>query len=321
MQCEGVNPFLAPGRTVTEWEETMSRQPVYETHFPGLKLHSRGKVRDIYDLDDSLLIVATDRVSAFDVIMPTPIPDKGLILTQLSLFWLEFMSEVVEHHLLGTDPRTYPAGCQPYAGELAGRSMRVRKATVLPVECIVRGYLSGSGWKDYRKTGQVCGVALPPGLEEAMQLPEPIFTPSTKATLGGHDENISFAEMARRIGQELASQVRATSLEIYGRGAAYARARGILLADTKFEFGLVDGRLILVDEVMTPDSSRFWAADRYRVGTSPESFDKQYLRDYLIRSGWKVSDPAPALPPEVVANTRARYLEALERLTGKGLDG
>jgi len=299
----------------------MSRQPVYETHFPGLKLHSRGKVRDIYDLDDSLLIVATDRVSAFDVIMPTPIPDKGLILTQLSLFWLEFMSEVVEHHLLGTDPRTYPAGCQPYAGELAGRSMRVRKATVLPVECIVRGYLSGSGWKDYRKTGQVCGVALPPGLEEAMQLPEPIFTPSTKATLGGHDENISFAEMARRIGQELALQVRATSLEIYGRGAAYARARGILLADTKFEFGLVDGRLILVDEVMTPDSSRFWAADRYRVGTSPESFDKQYLRDYLIRSGWKVSDPAPDLPPEVVANTRARYLEALERLTGKGLDG
>jgi len=321
MQCEGVNPFLAPGHTVTEWEGTMSQQPVYETHFPGLKLHSRGKVRDIYDLDDSLLIVATDRVSAFDVIMPTPIPDKGLILTQLSLFWLEFMSEVVEHHLLGTDPRTYPAGCQPYAGELAGRSMRVRKATVLPVECIVRGYLSGSGWKDYRKTGQVCGVALPPGLEEAMQLPEPIFTPSTKATLGGHDENISFAEMARRIGQELASQVRATSLEIYGRGAAYARARGILLADTKFEFGLVDGRLILVDEVMTPDSSRFWAADRYRVGTSPESFDKQYLRDYLIRSGWKVSDPAPDLPPEVVANTRARYLEALERLTGKGLDG
>jgi len=321
MQCEGVNPFLAPGHTVTEWEGTMSQQPVYETHFPGLKLHSRGKVRDIYDLDDSLLIVATDRVSAFDVIMPTPIPDKGLILTQLSLFWLEFMSEVVEHHLLGTDPRTYPAGCQPYAGELAGRSMRVRKATVLPVECIVRGYLSGSGWKDYRKTGQVCGVALPPGLEEAMQLPEPIFTPSTKATLGGHDENISFAEMARRIGQELALQVRATSLEIYGRGAAYARARGILLADTKFEFGLVDGRLILVDEVMTPDSSRFWAADRYRVGTSPESFDKQYLRDYLIRSGWKVSDPAPDLPPEVVANTRARYLEALERLTGKGLDG
>lgn len=321
MQCEGVNPFLAPGHTVTEWEGTMSQQPVYETHFPGLKLHSRGKVRDIYDLDDSLLIVATDRVSAFDVIMPTPIPDKGLILTQLSLFWLEFMSEVVEHHLLGTDPRTYPAGCQPYAGELAGRSMRVRKATVLPVECIVRGYLSGSGWKDYRKTGQVCGVALPPGLEEAMQLPEPIFTPSTKATLGGHDENISFAEMARRIGQELASQVRATSLEIYGRGAAYARARGILLADTKFEFGLVDGRLILVDEVMTPDSSRFWAADRYRVGASPESFDKQYLRDYLIRSGWKVSDPAPDLPPEVVANTRARYLEALERLTGKGLDG
>ena len=298
----------------------MHRQPVYETHFPGLKLHSRGKVRDIYDLDDSLLIVATDRVSAFDVIMPTPIPDKGIILTRLSLFWLRFMSDIVEHHLISADPRTYPAACQPFAGELAGRSMRVRKAAVLPVECIVRGYLSGSGWKDYQKTGQVCGVALPPGLKEAMRLPEPIFTPSTKATLGQHDENIPFAQMARSVGKETAVQVRETSLKIYNKGADYARDRGILLADTKFEFGLVDGRLILVDEVLTPDSSRFWPADRYQVGTSPESFDKQYLRDYLMQSGWKVSDPAPELPPEVVANTRARYLEALERLTGKGLD-
>lgn len=298
----------------------MSRQTVCETHFPGLKLHSRGKVRDVYDLDDSLLIVATDRVSAFDVIMPTPIPDKGIVLTQLSLFWLRFMSDIVEHHLLGTDPLTYPAACLPFADELAGRSMRVRKAAVLPIECIVRGYLSGSGWKDYQKTGQVCGVALPPGLKEAMRLPEPIFTPSTKATLGQHDENISFAEMARSVGKEIASQARETSLRIYEKGADYARDRGILLADTKFEFGLVDGRLILVDEVLTPDSSRFWPADRYQVGTSPESFDKQYLRDYLMQSGWKVSDPAPELPPEVVANTRARYLEALERLTGKGLD-
>ena len=230
------------------------------------------------------------------------------------------MSDIVEHHLISTDPRTYPAACQPFVSELAGRSMRVRKAAVLPIECIVRGYLSGSGWKDYQKTGQVCGVALPPDLKEAMKLPEPIFTPSTKAALGQHDENIPFAQMAGTVGEEIAGQVRETSLKIYDKGAGYARDRGILLADTKFEFGLVDGRLILVDEVLTPDSSRFWPADRYQVGTSPESFDKQYLRDYLMQSGWKVSDPAPELPPEVVANTRARYLEALERLTGRSLD-
>jgi phosphoribosylaminoimidazole-succinocarboxamide synthase len=299
----------------------MSLQPVYETHFPGLKLHSRGKVRELYDLDDSLLIVATDRISAFDVIMPTPIPDKGIILTQLSVFWLQFLSDTVAHHLISTDPRTYPAACQPFVNELRGRSMRVRKAAVLPIECIVRGYLSGSGWKDYQQSGQVCGVALPPDLKEAMKLPEPIFTPSTKAALGQHDENIPFAQMARTVGEEMATRVREASLKIYSKGAGYARDRGILLADTKFEFGLVDGRLMLVDEVLTPDSSRFWPADRYQVGISPESFDKQYLRDYLIQSGWKVSDPAPELPSEVVANTRARYLEALERLTGKSLDG
>jgi phosphoribosylaminoimidazole-succinocarboxamide synthase len=299
----------------------MAGVPVYETEISGLKLHSRGKVRDIYDLGDSLLIVATDRVSAFDVIMPTPIPDKGIILTQLSLFWLNFLSDIVEHHLIETDPKAYPSACQAYARELAGRSMRVKKAAVLPVECIVRGYLCGSGWQDYQKTGKVCGVDLPPGLENAARLPEPIFTPSTKAILGEHDENISFAEMEARAGGELACRVREVSLALYGKAAGYARDRGILLADTKFEFGLIEDRLILVDEVLTPDSSRFWPADRYRAGTNPESFDKQYLRDYLVGSGWKVSDPAPELPPEVVANTRRRYLDALERLTGKGLNG
>jgi phosphoribosylaminoimidazole-succinocarboxamide synthase len=298
----------------------MTGNPVYETHYPGLKLHSRGKVRDIYDLGDSLLIVATDRISAFDVVMPTPIPDKGIILTQLSVFWLNFLSDLTEHHLIDTDPTTYPPACQPYARELSGRSMRVKKAAVLPVECIVRGYLSGSGWQDYQKTGRVCGVLLPPNLENAARLAEPIFTPSTKAALGEHDENISFAEMAKRVGEEVALQVRDKSLKIYEKAAGYARERGIILADTKFEFGLVNGHLILADEVLTPDSSRFWPADRYQVGTNPESFDKQYLRDYLVQSGWKVSEPAPELPPQVVANTRTRYAEALERLTGRTLE-
>lgn len=298
----------------------MTGNPVYETLYPGLRLHSRGKVRDIYDLEDSLLIVATDRISAFDVVMPTPIPDKGRILTQLSVFWLSFLSDIVENHLIDTNPSTYPPACQPYAGELSGRSMRVKKAQVLPVECIVRGYLSGSGWQDYQKTGRVCGVLLPPDLQNAARLPEPIFTPSTKAILGEHDQNISFAEMIERVGEEIARQVREKSLKIYAKAVGYARERGILLADTKFEFGLINGRLILVDEVLTPDSSRFWPADRYQPGTNPESFDKQYLRDYLLHSGWKVSDPAPELPPQVVADTRARYAEALERLTGKALE-
>jgi phosphoribosylaminoimidazole-succinocarboxamide synthase len=298
----------------------MSSEPLFETHFPGLKLHSRGKVRDIYDLGDSLLIVATDRISAFDVVMPTPIPDKGIILTQLSVFWLHYLSDIVEHHLISAEPTTYPEVCQPFAGQLSGRSMRVKKAAVLPVECIVRGYLSGSGWQDYQKTGEVCGISIPPNLKEAQRLAEPVFTPSTKAVLGEHDENVSFAEMAKRVGEETALQVREKSLKIYGKAVNYARERGILLADTKFEFGLAGDRLILVDEVLTPDSSRFWPADRYQVGTSPESFDKQYLRDYLRQLGWKVSEPAPELPAQVVANTRERYLEALKRLTGRSLE-
>ncbi|HQN20092.1 MAG TPA: phosphoribosylaminoimidazolesuccinocarboxamide synthase, partial [Syntrophobacteraceae bacterium] len=224
----------------------MAGEPVLKTHFPGLKLHSRGKVRDIYDLGDSLIIVATDRISAFDVVMPTPIPDKGKILTQLSVFWLQFLSDITAHHLIGTDPGAYPPACRPFARELAGRSMRVRKADVLPVECIVRGYLAGSGWLDYKKTGRVCGVSLPANLKEAEQLPEPIFTPSTKAVLGAHDENISFEEMAGQVGEATASEIREKSLRIYEKAAGYARDRGILLADTKFEFGLVEGCLALV---------------------------------------------------------------------------
>jgi len=294
----------------------MSETVLFETDFPGLKLQSRGKVRDIYDLDDSLLIVATDRISAFDVVMQTPIPDKGKVLTQLSEFWLDFLGDVVEHHLIGTDVNRYPEACKPYAAQLAGRSMRVRKARPLPVECIVRGYLVGSGWKDYKKTGELCGIPLPADMQEAEKLPHPIFTPSTKAASGAHDENISLADMSSRVGEEIASKVKEISIRIYMKAASYAETRGIIVADTKLEFGIMDGRLLLIDEVLTPDSSRFWPADRYKVGGSPESYDKQYLRDYLIKSGWKVTDPAPELPATVVENTHSRYLEALERLSG-----
>lgn len=297
----------------------MSTSPVYRTDLETLPLLSRGKVRDIYDLGDSILIVATDRISAFDVVMPTPIPNKGKILTQLSAFWFDFFKDLTPHHLISTDVRSFPESCAPYRDLLEGRSMWVKKAKPLPVECIVRGYLVGSGWKDYRKTGAVCGIALPPGLRQAERLPEPLFTPSTKAAEGVHDENISFEQMAHLIGAASAARVRDLSLEIYKRGAAYALEKGIILADTKLEFGFLDGELLLIDEVLTPDSSRFWPADRYRVGENPESFDKQYLRDYLVDSGWKDSDPPPELPPEVVENTTARYLEALERLTGRGL--
>lgn len=295
----------------------MIQQATFETNFPGLNLLSRGKVRDIYDLGDSLLIVASDRVSAFDVVMPNPIPDKGKILTSLSEFWLRRLRDVVENHLISTEVKDFPAACRPYAAELEGRSMWVKKARVLPIECIVRGYLAGSGWQDYKRTGQLCGIALPTGLIEAQQLPEPVFTPSTKAERGEHDENIPFEKMVETVGKETALKVSEAAIELYKRGSAYARERGIILADTKFEFGMVEGRLMLVDEVLTPDSSRFWPADRYRAGSNPESFDKQFLRDYLIASGWKKSDPAPQLPDEVVVNTRSRYMEALKRLSGK----
>jgi phosphoribosylaminoimidazole-succinocarboxamide synthase len=295
-------------------------QPVINTDFPKLRLLSRGKVRDIYDLGDLLLIVTTDRVSAFDVVMPTPIPDKGKILTQVSAFWFEKFADLVDNHMISTRVEDFPAVCHQYAAGLEGRSMLVKKAQPLPAEAIVRGYLVGSGWKDYQKTGCVCGISLPPGLREAERLKTAIFTPSTKAEGGDHDENISLATMVGMIGDDLTEKVKNLSLGIYIKASLYAAQRGILLADTKFEFGLIDGTLILIDEVLTPDSSRFWPADQYEVGCSPPSFDKQYLRDYLVNSGWDPSMPPPELPPDVVANTRTRYIEALEIITGRTLN-
>ncbi len=295
----------------------MIEKPILETNLPGLNLISRGKVRDIYDLGDSLLIVATDRISAFDVVMPDPIPDKGRILTQLSEFWLHYLNDIIDNHLISTDLGQFPKVCLPYSSQLEGRTMRVKKAKVLPVECIVRGYLAGSGWEDYQSSGQVCGIHLPPGLIEAQRLPELLLTPSTKAKQGEHDENISFEQMAAAVGAELAGKVREAAFGLYLKAFKYALKCGIILADTKFEFGILDGKLMLVDEVLTPDSSRFWPLASYLPGSSPESFDKQFLRDYLKSSGWKKADPAPKLPEEVVLNTRARYMEALKRLTGR----
>jgi phosphoribosylaminoimidazole-succinocarboxamide synthase len=290
---------------------------ISETSFAGLKLRGRGKVRDIYEVGENLLIVATDRLSAFDVVLPTPIPDKGKVLTQLSLFWFDKLHGIVPNHVITASDFT--GDLAPYASELAGRAMLVKRTEPIPIECVVRGYLSGSGWKDYQRTGRVCGIPLPAGLVESSQLPEPIFTPSTKATTG-HDENISFEEAAERIGASLALRLRDVSIEIYSRAAAYASARGIIIADTKFEFGLANNDLIWIDEALTPDSSRFWPADDYEAGRAQPSFDKQYVRDYLERIGWNKQPPAPALPSEVVTATRARYREAYERLTGRPLD-
>ena len=293
----------------------MTAGPVFETNFPNLTLRGRGKVRDIYDLGEQLLIVATDRISAYDVVMPTPIPDKGRILTKISAFWFRALAEVVDNHLVTVNIDEFPEQCRPYAEELEGRSMLVTKAKPLPVECIVRGYLSGSGWKDYERQGSVCGITLPPGLLESSSLESPIFTPSTKAERGLHDENIDFATLGEKVGTSLAEKLRELSIALYEKGAAIAGQRGIIIADTKFEFGTVGDQLALIDEVLTPDSSRFWPADKYEPGRSQESFDKQYLRDYLDQSGWNHKPPAPSLPDEVVQNTRTRYLEALERLT------
>ena len=293
-------------------------QAISQTSFGGLKLRGRGKVRDIYEVGEDLLIVATDRLSAFDVVLPTPIPDKGKVLTQLSLFWFEKLHGIVPNHIITASEFT--GELAPFAAELAGRSMLVKRTEPIPIECVVRGYLSGSGWKDYQKTGRVCGIPLAAGLTESAQLPEPIFTPSTKATTG-HDENISFEEAATTIGASLVLRLRDVSIEIYKRAAAYASARGIIIADTKFEFGLGPGQeLIWIDEALTPDSSRFWPADEYEPGRAQPSFDKQYVRDYLERISWNKQAPGPALPAEVVANTRARYREAYERITGRPLD-
>ena len=289
---------------------------VRETSFAGITPVARGKVRDIYDLGDRLLLVATDRLSAFDVILPTPIPDKGRVLTQLSAFWFELFKDVVPNHILSTTE--FPAPFGEYQDELAGRSMVVRKTQPLPIECVVRGYVSGSGWKDYRATGAICGIKLPAGLQESDRLAAPIFTPATKAT-SGHDENISFEGAAELVGERVAEQVRAVSIDLYQRAAAYAEPRGILLADTKFEFGLLDGELMWIDEAFTPDSSRFWPAEQYKPGGPQPSFDKQFVRDYLESIRWPKTPPGPELPPQVVAATREKYLEAFRILTGNNL--
>jgi len=281
---------------------------------PGVPLVKQGKVRDIYDLGDDLLLVASDRLSAFDVILPTPIPGKGAVLTQLSRFWFKRFEHLLPNHL---SPRPLAEAVQNAGllAELEPRSMRVRKAKPLPVEAIVRGYLSGSGWSEYRKSGSMSGIKLPQGLRESDRLPEPLFTPSTKADVGLHDENIDFAETVKLIGADLAEQVKTMSLRIYHEGAEYGRSRGIIIADTKFEFGLLDGKLILIDEVLTPDSSRFWPQDQYRPGQGQPSYDKQYVRDWLIQSGWDKTPPGPELPDEVVRNTAEKYKEALNKLT------
>ena len=288
-----------------------------ETHFAGLLPAARGKVRDIYDLGGQLLIVATDRLSAFDVILPTPIPDKGRVLTQLSLLWFQLLKEVIPNHVLSAIE--FPPPFDKFKDELTGRSMIVRKTQALPIECVVRGYVSGSGWKDYRTTGKICGLQLPAGLRESERLPEPIFTPATKAATG-HDENISFEYAASLIGKELAEKVRGVSLELYRRAAAYAEPRGVILADTKFEFGLLNNQLIWIDEALTPDSSRFWSAAQYSPGGPQASFDKQFVRDYLERMQWPKTPPGPELPPEVVEATRGKYREAYRILAGRELD-
>jgi phosphoribosylaminoimidazole-succinocarboxamide synthase len=292
---------------------------VLETHLDALGPKRQGKVRDIYDLGEALLLVATDRISAFDVVLPDGIPGKGCLLTQMSKFWFDWlweMEDILPHHLITTNVEEFPDTCHRYRDILTNRSMLVHKVDPLPVECIVRGYLAGSGWKDYRTTGAICGLPLPPGLTESAKLPEPIFTPSTKAT-SGHDMNISFQEMAARIGEPIAKEVREVSLKIYKRASAYAQTRGILIADTKLEFGLDPHtqQLMLIDEVLTPDSSRFWPQDGYRPGQPQPSFDKQFVRDALDAAGWNHQPPAPHLPPQVIAQTSEKYFEALRRLT------
>jgi phosphoribosylaminoimidazole-succinocarboxamide synthase len=296
----------------------MANEPILQLDLPGVKKLRSGKVRDIFDLGDALLLVASDRISAFDVIMPNGIPRKGEVLTQISHFWFEKFTSLVPNHLLARANDPLPKNLQPFADQLERRSMIVKKAKPLAIECIVRGYLSGSGWKEYKQAQTVCGINLPAGLTESAELPEPIFTPSTKAE-AGHDENISFAQAQKIVGAELATQARDLSLKIYWAGRDYARQRGIIIADTKFEFGLSDGKLILIDEVMTPDSSRFWPADQYQAGRGQPSFDKQFVRDYLETLDWDKTPPGPVLPPDVVARTSAKYLEAYERLTGRKL--
>jgi phosphoribosylaminoimidazole-succinocarboxamide synthase len=292
----------------------VSNEGLMGTNFPALKLLSKGKVRDIYEVEEFLLIVTTDRISAFDVIMPNPIAGKGAILTRMSAFWFGKMEDIIRNHLISTDPLTYPEVCRPYEEALRNRSMLVRKARPLTVECIVRGYLSGSGWKDYRTGNTVSGIRLPAGLRESERLPEPIFTPSTKAEAGEHDLPVTFTDMENTLGQEPARRVREASLAIYQRAEIIAAEAGIIIADTKMEFGMIDGDLILIDELLTPDSSRFWPRDDYEVGRPQKSFDKQFLRDYLLSIHWDQKPPAPELPPHIITMTGEKYAEALRRL-------
>lgn len=296
----------------------MPNETVLQLELPGIKKLKSGKVREIFDLGDQFLFVASDRISAFDVIMPNGIPRKGEVLTQVSYFWFAQTEPFQPNHLISKPGDPLPANLQPYADKLAHRSMIVKKAKPLAIECVVRGYLAGSGWKEYKERQSVCGIKLPPGLKDSSELPEPVFTPATKAETG-HDENISFEEAARIVGSDVAEHVRAASLKIYNFARDYARKRGIIIADTKFEFGELDGKLILIDEVLTPDSSRFWPADQYQPGKSQPSFDKQFVRDYLETLDWNKNPPGPMLPSDVVAKTTAKYLDAYERLTGKKL--
>lgn len=300
----------------------MTPPTVIQSQLPELRLISRGKVRDLYDAGDRLLLVASDRLSAFDVVLPTPIPDKGRVLTQISLFWFDYLSDVCRNHLISAAVKDFPPTVQAEKSQLEGRTMLVKKLEMFPVECVVRGYLSGSGWKEYQKLGTVCGLKLPPGLRESDRLPEPIFTPSSKATVG-HDENITYAQVEKLVGREAAAQLQRLSLEIYSKAAAYAETRGIILADTKFEFGRdpvdADGEPVLADEVLTPDSSRFWPRDKYQPGRTQESYDKQYVRDYLEQVGWNKQPPAPALPDEVVRRTSEKYRAAYRELSGRNL--
>ncbi len=297
-------------------EEMMKTQPVLETNLSGLKPPKRGKVRDIYDLGETLLIVATDRISAFDVVLPNAVPDKGRVLTEISRFWFSHTRDIVGNHLLSTDVRDFPAACRAHEQVLEGRSMLVKKSKPLPVECIVRGYLSGSGLKEYRATGSVSGIPLPPGLTEASRLPEPIFTPSTKAEAGEHDVNISLDAVVKLVGKETANRIKAYTLGVYKKACKIAEAKGIIIADTKLEFGMYDGEVILIDEVLTPDSSRFWPKSGYAEGVSQKSFDKQFVRDYLLSLSWNQKPPAPSLPDDVIKKTSEKYLEVLRMLAG-----
>jgi len=291
---------------------------VVQTNLPGIKLHGRGKVRDIYDLGDHFLIVVTDRLSAFDVVLPTPIPEKGKVLNQMSAFWFDHFKDVVPNHVVSTRVEDYPSQVQAFRDQLEGRSMLVRKAKVFPVECVARGFLTGSGLKDYNRTGKVCGIPLPAGLRDSDRLPQPIFTPSTKAE-AGHDENISEEEAGRIIGAENIKRLKELTLSLYSKGVEFAATRGIIICDTKFEFGIIDGKISIIDEMLTPDSSRFWPADQYVAGKPQPSFDKQFVRDYLERIGWNKVAPGPELPADIVAATSAKYVEAYRILTGKSL--